>query len=138
MTGLATATDIEGPWSDQGMVTDVNYPIDPNVDWGPDGRLYICWGSWAGSGIYIHVLDQTTGKLSTTDNNLWHIAVGIENPTIIRNGGCYYLFGSKGLCCSRTNSTYCTVPTTTARPSSSLTTTTTATTPGRRPSTSGR
>ncbi|MDT0484384.1 RICIN domain-containing protein [Streptomyces doebereineriae] len=107
--GLATATNIEGPWTDQGMVTDVNYPIDPNVDWGPDGRLYISWGSWTGSGTYMHVLDQSTGKLSTTDNNLWHIAVGIENPTIILNGGYYYLFGSKGTCCSGVNSTYYTV-----------------------------
>ncbi|MEV7886466.1 family 43 glycosylhydrolase [Streptomyces sp. NPDC002817] len=107
--GLATATNIEGPWTDQGMVTDVNYPIDPNVDWGPDGRLYISWGSWTGSGTYMHVLDTATGKLSTTDNNLWHIAIDIENPTIILNGGYYYLFGSKGLCCSGTNSTYYTV-----------------------------
>ncbi|WSQ13059.1 RICIN domain-containing protein [Streptomyces sp. NBC_01231] len=107
--GLATATNIEGPWTDQGMVTDVNYPIDPNVDWGPDGRLYISWGSWTGSGTYMHVLDQSTGKLSTSDNNLWHIAVGIENPTIILNGGYYYLFGSKGTCCSGVNSTYYTV-----------------------------
>ncbi|MGW1626693.1 RICIN domain-containing protein [Streptomyces sp. NPDC002172] len=67
------------------------------------------WGSWTGSGTYMHVLDQSTGKLSTTDNNLWHIAVGIENPTIILNDGYYYLFGSKGLCCSGTNSTYYTV-----------------------------
>ena len=66
-------------------------------------------GSWTGSGTYMHVLDQSTGKLSTTDNNLWHIAVGIENPTIILNGGYYYLFGSKGLCCSGVNSTYYTV-----------------------------
>ncbi|MET8983158.1 family 43 glycosylhydrolase [Streptomyces sp. NPDC004539] len=107
--GLATATNIEGPWTDQGMVTDVNYPIDPNVDWGPDGRLYISWGSWTGSGTYMHVLDATTGKLSTTDNNLWHIAVGIENPTIALDNGFYYLFGSKGLCCSGTDSTYYTV-----------------------------
>ena len=107
--GLATATNIEGPWTDQGMVTDVNYPIDPNADWGPDGRLYISWGSWTGSGTYMHVLDTSTGKLSTTDHNLWKIATGIENPTIILNGGYYYLFGSKGTCCSGVNSTYYTV-----------------------------
>jgi arabinan endo-1,5-alpha-L-arabinosidase len=107
--GVATATNIEGPWTDQGMVTDVDYPIDPNVDWGPDGRLYVSWGSWTGSGTYMHVLDTATGKLSTTDNNLWKIATGIENPTVILNGGYYYLFGSKGLCCSGVNSTYYTV-----------------------------
>lgn len=107
--GLATATNIEGPWTDQGMVTDVHYPIDPNVDWGPDGRLYIEWGSFTGGGIYMHVLDAATGKLSTTDHNLWTLATGIENPTIILKGGYYYLFGSKGTCCSGVNSTYYTI-----------------------------
>ncbi len=105
--GVATATNIEGPWTDQGMVTDVNYPIDPNVDWGPNNTMYVSWGSW--NGTYMHVLNNATGKLSTTDNNLWKIATGIENPTIILNGGYYYLFGSKGSCCSGVNSTYYTV-----------------------------
>jgi arabinan endo-1,5-alpha-L-arabinosidase len=105
--GLATATNIEGPWTDQGMVTDVNYPIDPNIDWGPDGRLYVSWGSFGG--IYMHVLDGSTGKLSTTDHNLWSVADDMEGTTIILNGGYYYLFGSKGTCCNGTNSTYYTV-----------------------------
>lgn len=105
--GLATATTIEGPWTDQGMVTDVNYPIDPNVDWGPDGRLYVTWGSFGGN--YMHVLDTATGKLSTTDNNLWLLAKGMEGTTIILNGGYYYLFGSKGTCCNGTSSSYYTV-----------------------------
>lgn len=102
--GLMTATNIEGPWMDQGMVTNVNYPIDPTVDWGPDGRLYVTWGSFGG--IYMHVLDTTTGKLSTTDHNLWNLATGMEGTSIVLNGGYYYLFGSKGSCCSGTSSTY--------------------------------
>ncbi len=102
--GLLTATNIEGPWTDQGMVTDVNYPIDPQVDWGSDGRLYVTWGSFAG--VYMHVLNTATGKLSTTDNNLWYLASGMEGSTIMFNGGYYYLFGSKGGCCNGTNSTY--------------------------------
>lgn len=105
--GLMTATNIEGPWTDQGMVTDVNYPIDPQVDWGADGRLYLTWGSF--DGVYMHVLDTATGKLSTTDHNLWFLSTGLEGATIMNNGGYYYLFGSKGLCCSGTNSTYYTV-----------------------------
>ncbi|MFJ8024567.1 RICIN domain-containing protein [Streptomyces sp. NPDC096311] len=64
------------------------------------------WGSWTGSGAYLHVLDYSTGKLSTGDNNRWRIAVGIENPTINLNGGYYYLFGSKETCCNGVNSTY--------------------------------
>jgi len=105
--GVATATNIAGPWTDQGMVTDVNYPIDPNVDWGPNNTMYVSWGSW--NGTYMHVLDNATGKLSTTNHNLWKISTGIENPTIILNGGYYYLFGSRGSCCSGVNSTYYTV-----------------------------
>lgn len=106
--GLLTATNIEGPWTDEGEVTNVNYPIDPNVVVA-NGEYYITWGSWTGNGINMHVLDETTGKLSTTDHNLWIIAQGIENPTITYNNGYYYLLGSRGLCCSGTNSTYYTV-----------------------------
>ena len=65
------------------------------------------WGSW--NGIYLHVLDGSTGKLSTTDHNLWKLATGIENPTITQDGGYYYLFGSRGSCCVGVNSTYFTV-----------------------------
>jgi arabinan endo-1,5-alpha-L-arabinosidase len=96
--GVATATNIEGPWTDQGMVTDVNTPI----------RLYVTWGSFS-DGIFMHVLDAATGKLSTTDNNLWKLASGMEGTTIVLNGGYYYLFGSKGTCCAGVNSTYYTV-----------------------------
>jgi arabinan endo-1,5-alpha-L-arabinosidase len=108
--GLATATHIQGPWTDAGEVTRVNYPIDPNVAWGPGGVAYITWGSWTGNyGISMHVLDQTTGKLSTSNKTLWHIANGIEATTMSFNGGYYYLWGSKGTCCQGVNSTYYTV-----------------------------
>ena len=106
VTGLLTATNIEGPWTDAGQVTDVNYPIDPNVAWS-GSTAYIMWGSW--NGIYLHVLDPATGKLSTTDHNLWKIATGIENATVTWNGGYFYLLGSRGSCCSGVNSTYYTV-----------------------------
>lgn len=104
--GLLTSTDPAGPWTDQGMVTDVNYPIDPDVVRGDDGRLYVHWGSWTGGAVWMHVLDESTGKLSTTDHNLWKIATGIEGASIVKNGDYFYMFGSKGLCCSSTNSTY--------------------------------
>ncbi|MEN2740152.1 RICIN domain-containing protein [Microbacterium sp. X-17] len=104
--GLMTASTPAGPWTDQGMVTNVNYPIDPDVVRGGDGRLYIAWGSFTGGGVYMHVLDETTGKLSTTDNNLWKIATGMEGASIVADGGYYYLFGSAGNCCQGTNSTY--------------------------------
>lgn len=104
--GLLTADSIEGPWVDQGMVTNVHYPIDPDLVRGEDGRLYISWGSWTGGASYMHVVDESTGKLSTTDNNLWTIAKGVEGVSIVRNGDYFYMFGSKGSCCSGVNSTY--------------------------------
>ncbi|WP_129787633.1 family 43 glycosylhydrolase [Promicromonospora panici] len=105
--GLATAPSPTGPWTDRGMVTDVNYPIDPDVVRGGDGRLYLAWGSW--NGIYMHVLDESTGKLSTSDHNLWRIATNVEGVSIVRDGAYFYLLAPTGTCCSGTSSTYHTV-----------------------------
>lgn len=104
--GLLTAPDIEGPWTDQGMVTDVHYPIDPDVVRGEDDRLYVSWGSWTGGASYMHVVDESTGKLSSADANLWTVAKGVEGVSIVRDGDYFYMFGSKGSCCSGVNSTY--------------------------------
>lgn len=106
-TGLLTGPSPTGPWTDRGMVTDVNYPIDPDVVRGGDGRLYLAWGSFGG--IYLHVLDESTGKLSTTDHNLWHLATHMEGASIVQDGGYFYLMAPTGSCCSGTNSTYNTV-----------------------------
>lgn len=105
--GLATSDSPGGPWVDQGEVTDLNYPIDVNVAWSDSEAPYVSWGSWAGT--YLHALDPQTGKLSTTDDDLWKIATNIENGTILAHDGYYYLIGSRGSCCSGTNSTYYTV-----------------------------
>ncbi len=104
--GLMTATNIEGPWTDQGEVTYTNYPIDANIEW-VGSTPYVTWGSW--NGIYMHEIDPLTGKLSTTNTTLTKIASGIEAATIMQDGGYFYLMGSKGLCCSGVNSTYYTV-----------------------------
>jgi len=104
--GLLTATNPAGPWTDRGMVTNVNYPIDPDVVRGGDGRLYVSWGSWTGGATWMHVLDESSGGLSTTDHNLWKVATGVEGVSIIQSGGYFYMYGSKGNCCSGVNSTY--------------------------------
>lgn len=103
--GLMTATNIEGPWTDQGEVTNQNYPIDPDLQW-VGSQPYMTWGSWGGT--YIAKVDPATGKLSTTPN-ITKIASGIEAPSIVQDGGYFYLMGSKGTCCSGVNSTYYTV-----------------------------
>jgi arabinan endo-1,5-alpha-L-arabinosidase len=104
--GLLTATNIEGPWTDAGEVTNVNYPIDANIAWS-GSTPYVMWGSFRG--IYLHVLDAANGKLSTTNHNLWRLASNIENATISFNGGYFYLFGSRGSCCIGVRSSYYTV-----------------------------
>ncbi|WP_211267191.1 RICIN domain-containing protein [Nonomuraea candida] len=106
LMGLATAPDPAGPWTDRGEVTDINYPIDPNV-FTADGTMYVMWGSWPGT--YLRVLDPVTGKLSPSDTRMWRIAENIENQAMMRDGAYYYLFGSRGTCCVGTNSTYYTV-----------------------------
>ena len=105
--GLATATNPAGPWTDRGQVTNINYPIDPNVFTAANGTMYIMWGSWPGT--YMRVLDPATGKLSTSETRMWRIGQNIENQAIIQSGGYYYLFGSRGSCCVGVNSTYYTV-----------------------------
>ena len=105
--GLATATNPAGPWTDRGQVTNINYPIDPNVFTAANGTMYIMWGSWPGT--YMRVLDPATGKLSTSQTTMWRIGQGIENQAIMQSGGYYYLFGSRGSCCVGVNSTYYTV-----------------------------
>lgn len=104
--GLLTSPSPTGPWTDRGMVTDVNYPIDPDVVRGEDGQLYVSWGSWTGGASYLHAIDENTGKLSTTDTELSRVAVGVEGVSIVQQGDYFYMFGSKGSCCSGVNSTY--------------------------------
>lgn len=106
-TGLLTADRPGGPWTDQGLVVDQNYPIDPEVAFAQDGSAYLAWGSWGGT--YMRLLDQSTGKLSSADTTQHRIANGIENPAILFHEGYYYLFGSKGSCCRGVDSTYFTV-----------------------------
>ncbi len=104
--GLATASNIEGPWTDQGEVlrstSSNNYnAIDPDYI---EGKL--AFGSfWDG----IKMIDiGSDGKRSgTAMYNLASRGGGaIEAPSIIHNGNYYYLFVSFDTCCQGVNSTY--------------------------------
>ena len=100
--GLATASDLNGPWTDQGMVVAGNNAIDPAL-YLDNGRLWMAWGNWQ-SGIDIVELSTSTGK---PISNTTHLVSGeVEGPGLIRNGDYYYLFYQRGLCCSGLNSTY--------------------------------
>lgn len=104
--GLATASNIEGPWTDAGEVfrstTSNNYnAIDPDYI---EGKL--AFGSfWDG----IKMIDiGADGKRS--GSAMYNLASrgggAIEAPSIVHNGSFYYLFVSFDTCCQGLNSTY--------------------------------
>jgi beta-xylosidase len=104
--GLATAANIEGPWTDAGEVfrstSSNNYnAIDPDYI---EGKL--AFGSfWDG----IKMIDiGADGKRSgTAMYNLASRGGGaIEAASIVHNGSFYYLFVSFDKCCAGTSSTY--------------------------------
>jgi arabinan endo-1,5-alpha-L-arabinosidase len=105
--GLATASNIEGPWTDAGSVfsstTSNNYnAIDPDYI---NGKL--AFGSFW-DGIKMIDINTSTGKRSGT--NLYSLASrgggAIEAASIIQNGSFFYLFVSFDKCCAGVNSTY--------------------------------
>jgi arabinan endo-1,5-alpha-L-arabinosidase len=108
--GLATATDPEGPWTEQGVVvtstndtTTQTNAIDPTVLTTASGDQYMYYGS-AWDGIYILKLDPTTGLAATAGDKGTRIANrgftngvyngNIEGSEIIYNPtfNKYYLF----------------------------------------------
>jgi arabinan endo-1,5-alpha-L-arabinosidase len=109
--GLATASSIlTGNWVDQGVVlssasgNDFN-AIDPNFFVDSSNQPWLTYGSWW-TGIYTTRVDATTLKPIGSRYHLAADSSGIENPFIMKNGSYYYLFVSKGTCCSGANSTY--------------------------------
>jgi len=115
---LATATHIEGPWTDQGEVIhttqDMHYnAIDPEIAWtmvnNERTEQWLVFGSYW-DGIKMHSLDMKTGKLSTKDTKLYSLASrnggAIEASSVAYRDNFYYLFVSFDLCCKGVNSTY--------------------------------
>lgn len=115
--GLATADDIEGPWTDQGEVKS-SVPgkpynaIDPDPVWAVDEKgdrtkAYLAWGSWW-SGLYIQEIGADGKPLPEAPEV--HIASrakgGLEAASVIHHDGYYYLFASYDGCCAGPNSTY--------------------------------
>jgi arabinan endo-1,5-alpha-L-arabinosidase len=101
--GLATASDLSGPWTDQGMIVAGNNAIDPAVYY-DNGRLWMAWGNWQ-SGVDICELNASNGKrLNSTS---YHLVDGhVEAPGLYKSGNYYFLFYQRGLCCDGVNSTY--------------------------------
>lgn len=118
--GLATSdTGQPGTWVDTGapILTsphagyDFN-AIDPNLLVDKNGKWWLTFGSFR-LGIYMVALDPQTGKPSTTDTRIRHLAQRlhvwpdpVEAPFVYYKDGYYYLFVSFDYCCKGVNSTY--------------------------------
>jgi len=122
--GLATNQTLDPAnakyrWVDQGKVissysSDDWNAIDPNVVLDEKNQPWLSFGSFWG-GIKLRKLDQSSGKLSSSDRTLYSLASrpretnspgAIEAPLIIRKNDYYYLFVSFDLCCRGKDSTY--------------------------------
>ena len=128
--GVATNTTLNPDaagyqWEDQGLVleshpdhTDYN-AIDSALFVDDDGKAYLFWGSYW-TGLKAVEVDAKTGKpFKYKDGALKipadYVAVAcresqedtsIEAPYLVKHGGYYYLFTSRGGCCDGERSTY--------------------------------
>lgn len=101
--GVATATNLAGPWTDRGMVVAANNAIDPSILIDGSG-VYMAYGNWQ-TGIDLVQLNPSTGLRQGTGR--WDLVAGsVEAPFITKNGSYYYLFFQRGLCCQGVNSGY--------------------------------
>jgi arabinan endo-1,5-alpha-L-arabinosidase len=103
--GLATANNLAGPWTDQGLVVAGNNAIDPAplID---GGNQWLTWGNWQ-TGIDLLQLNASNGK--ALNSTRWDLVPGqVEAPYLHKDGSFYYLFFQRGLCCQGVNSGYTT------------------------------
>ena len=89
-------------WSDG--VEDLN-AIDPGVLLGPDGRLWLTYGSYFGY-IKMVELDPQTGKRRFPKQAPVNVSINSEASIPIYHDGWYYLLVTHGSCCQGANSTY--------------------------------
>jgi len=97
-------------WTDHGMVVrsvegEALNAIDPGLVSAPDGRLWLCYGSYHGN-IQLVELDPKTGLRIAPDSPVAIIAGHSEASNIIFHAGYYYLFVNHGSCCQGVKSTY--------------------------------
>ena len=78
--------------------------IDAGLLMGPDGRLWLTYGTYFGH-IRLIELDPETGARKEGNEPI-NIAIDCEATTLMYRNGWYYLLGTHGTCCDGTNSTY--------------------------------
>ena len=76
--------------------------IDPGLMMGPDGRLWLVYGTYFGY-LRIVELDPATARAIGEPVN---VALSCEAGEMIYQDGWYYLLATHGTCCSGVNSTY--------------------------------
>lgn len=116
--GLATSPTLVNPhWTDLGPVIQSssrsNYnTIDPSIVSGPDGNLWLAFGSYW-SGIKMVQLNAATGRPLGSNPQVYALAAhpqdpidSIEAPYLYHHGGYYYLFVNWDRCCQGERSTY--------------------------------
>jgi len=97
-------------WEDRGPVVwsdgiEDSNAIDPGVLLGPDGRLWLTYGSYFGY-IRLVELDPKTGQRRYPSRPPLNIAINSEASIPIYHDGWYYLLVTHGSCCQGANSTY--------------------------------
>jgi hypothetical protein len=119
--GLATSPTLDPAdpsyqWTDQGAVVQSVFgsaynTIDPSVTFDASGNLWMSFGSFW-NGIYLIQLNPSTGKASTANTTVYHLATDsasgdpIEASYLYYYGNYYYLFVNWGTCCDGIDSTY--------------------------------
>ena len=78
--------------------------IDAGLLMGPDGRLWLTYGTYFGH-IRLIELDPETGARKAGNEPI-NVAIDCEASTLMYRNGWYYLLGTHGTCCDGTNSTY--------------------------------
>lgn len=81
--------------------------IDPGLLMGPDGRLWLCYGTYFGY-IRIVEMDPKTGLVKENSEPV-DVAISCEASQMFYEDGWYYLLATHGTCCDGMNSTYETI-----------------------------
>lgn len=118
--------DPEYKWVDVGFLGIWSYQpglalnaIDPSLMRGPDGKIWMVYGSFNEKGIVVTEIDSVSGKPKTYAGNLPGLSIANswtgpqsynygegEGASMIYRNGYYYLFYNKGGCCAGIASTY--------------------------------
>jgi arabinan endo-1,5-alpha-L-arabinosidase len=115
--------DPDYEWVDMGFLGIWSYQpglalnaIDPSLMRGPDGKIWMVYGSFNEQGLVVTEIDSITGKPKTYAGNLPGTSIANswtgsrygegEGASMFYRDGYYYLFYNKGGCCAGIASTY--------------------------------